>query len=195
MPASALIFLLELKSREGLRNHLAFQFTPPPSSLQSWSRVPAQQLSQPLWITPSKGDEDETAPVQSAEKTDAKQAARLASLLPKKCQLITPQKEKGTDGLMWLMSLGYLPLGIRNREKTQEYLPICFMKVRAGNILACFLVKEVFSLYHIFFHFFCNLAMNARVKSIKIQLIAVWSCAGNHSYNTFIGDCSLNIKT
>lgn len=133
--------------------------------------------------------------MQSAEKTDAKQAARLASLLPNKCQLIIPQKEKGTDGLMWLMSLAYLPLGIRNREKTLEYLHICFMKVKAGNTLACFLVKEIFSLCYVFFHLFCNLAVNARVKSIRIQLIVVWSPSGNHNYNTFIEDCSLNIKT
>lgn len=40
---------------------------------------------------PSKGDGDETAPMQSAEKTDAKQAARLASAAKEMSTDYTPE--------------------------------------------------------------------------------------------------------
>lgn len=82
-------------------------------------RVPAHQLTQLLWVTPSKGDE--TAPVQSSEKTDAKQAARLDSLIAKEMSTDCIPEGKATDGLMWLMSLAYLPLGIRNGENTRVF--------------------------------------------------------------------------
>lgn len=58
------------------------------------TKSPGSSLSKFLWIMPSK--EDETVPMQSAEKTDVKQAARLASLTAK--EMSTDYTSEGKRG-------------------------------------------------------------------------------------------------
>lgn len=129
---------------------------------------------------PSK--EDETVPMQSAEKTDVKQAARLASLTAK--EMSTDYTSEGKRG-RWIDMTNVITLFASWNQKQRENSRVGTHTVHKGKHRECFSLFLKYLLTITFFSFLLQPGCECQSEIYQNSI---------HNYNTFMGDCSLHIK-